>query len=175
VKHRPKHLLIELPTADEIDDLAVTAPRFEVRKLEFDHSDRKADLNYSPCKGQIVLVVRGEKGTALVRAKGTTDWSLPSGRIGPTEEVAKAAKRVAKEQCGLMLKSAELAAMYDVVWHFSDISIKRLHIVYAGVTDDTECCPDDADKKEAAFFVEIPKGVETDQIFVHALADCSAK
>jgi ADP-ribose pyrophosphatase YjhB (NUDIX family) len=175
VKQRPKHLLIELPTADEIDDLAVTTPRFEVRKLEFDLRDRKADLNYSPCKGQVVLVVRGERGTALVRTRGAPEWSLPSGRIQPSEEVPKAARRVAREQCGLMLRSLDLAAIYDVVWHYSDISIKRLHIVYAAVTDDLECSPEKPETTEASFFVEIPAAIQPGQICAHALCDCGAK
>jgi len=169
-------MLIELPTADEIDSLAITTPRFEVRKLEFEMGEKAADLDYTPCKGQVVLVIRGEKGVVYVRHGGEDTWSLPSGRIGPNEEVVRSAKRVARETCGVGLRSTELAAMYDVIWHFSDISIKRLHIVFAALTDDTECVPGkDSQFSEARFFAEIPEMAKRADIDRFALTDCSTK
>ena len=169
-------MLIELPTADEIDDLAITTPRLEVRKIELDLGKKKADLNYAPCKGQIVLAIRGEGGLALVRRHGEEGWSLPSDRIGPGEDVGRSAKRVAKEQCGLMLRTAELAGIYDVVWHYSDVSIKRLHFVFAALTDDRGCVPaKDAGVSDARFFSEIPTDVQKNEIHSFAIADCSGK
>jgi ADP-ribose pyrophosphatase YjhB (NUDIX family) len=147
-----------------------------VRKLEFDRTDAKADLNYAPCKGQIVLVVRGENGISLVKRGEGHGWSLPSDRIGPAEDVWKSAKRVAKDQCGVMIRSAELAGIYDVVWHYRDVSIKRLHFVYAAMTDDLKCAPSkDKGVSEAKFFKEIPHGVQDDEIQRLALADSSTK
>jgi len=169
-------MLIELPTADEIDRLAMSTPTFEVRKFEQDMGARKADLNYTPCKGQMVLVIRGPNGIALVRKKGGKGWSLPSGRIAPQEEVAKAAKRVAREECGLILRSFDLAAMYDVVWRYSDLSIKRLHFVYACLTDDMDCLIGQrTDTASARFFSKMPEAVLDDEIGRNAVADCSAK
>ena len=169
-------MLIELPTADEIDCLAMSTPTFEVRKFELDMGSRKADLNYTPCKGQMVLVIRGPNGVALVRKKGDKGWSLPSGRIAPYEEVAKAAKRVAQEECGLTLRSIDLAAMYDVVWRYADLSIKRLHFVYACLTDDMDCLPSRrTDAVSSRFFSEVPEAVLDDEIGRNAVADCSAK
>jgi len=169
-------MLIELPTADEIDKLAVTTPKFEVRQLAIELGDEEADLNYTPCKGQMVLVVKGKEGTPLVRAKKEKEWSLPSGRIGPNEDIEKSVKRIAKERCGIMLRSIELAGMYDVVWHYSDVSIKRLHLVYSCHTDDTECSPEKMDEvEEARFFKELPSALRKHRIYGHALTDCSAK
>ena len=169
-------MLIELPTADEIDGLAVSTPTFEVRKFELDMGARRADLNYTPCKGQMVLVIRGPNGIALVRRKGSKDWSLPSGRIAPQEGIAKAARRVAREECGLIPRSLDLAAMYDVVWRYSDMSIKRLHFVYACLTDDTKCAPGQCEETTTArFFVQMPAAVLDDDIGRNAIADCSAK
>jgi ADP-ribose pyrophosphatase YjhB (NUDIX family) len=90
-------MLIELPTADEIDDLAITTPKLEVRKMEMDFGKARADLNYAPCKGQIVLSIRGQEGIALVRRSRDQEWSLPSDRIGPAEDIGECARRVAKE------------------------------------------------------------------------------
>ena len=132
-------MLIELPTADEIDALAITTPRFEVRKFEFDLGGQAADLKYSPCKGQMVLVIAGKNGIALTRTSKQDKWHLPSGRISTIEDAVAAAKRIAMEQCGVMVRCLDLAGMYDVVWHYSDITIKRLHLVYSALTDD-ECC-----------------------------------
>ncbi|MGQ9587360.1 MAG: NUDIX hydrolase [Thermoplasmata archaeon] len=173
---RPKHLLIELPTADEIDDLAITSPEFEVRKFEFHMSGKRADLNYAPCKGQIVVVVRGRRGTALVRKSGSEKWSLPSSRIAVSEDSIQAAKRVAMEDLGLSLRRLELAGIYDVVWHYSDVSIKRLHIIYAAETDDEECKPANHEEiAEGKFFSDIAEDILTDELTRSAVSDCSAK
>jgi ADP-ribose pyrophosphatase YjhB (NUDIX family) len=173
---KPKHMLIELPTADEIDSLAVTAPKFEVRHLTIDLGEDEADLNYTPCKGQMILVVRGNEGIPLVKVRSEKEWTLPSDRIGPNEDIEKSVKRVARERCGIMLRSIELAGMYDVVWHYSDVSIKRLHIVYACLTDDTVCAPEDTKEvEEARFFKEVPATLKRHRIYGYALTDCSAK
>jgi ADP-ribose pyrophosphatase YjhB (NUDIX family) len=173
---RPKHMLIELPTADEIDQLAITTPKFEVRHLSFDMGDEKADLHYSPCKGQVVLVARGPGGTVLTKARSRDSWELPSDRIDPNEDIGKSPKRVARETCGIMLRSVELAGIYDVIWHYSNVSIKRLHVVYACLTDDTVCSPEKKrDIEEARFFSDVPEETASNPIFGPALADCSAK
>ncbi len=169
-------MLIELPTADEIDALAITTPRFEVRQFDIDMGDRKASLDYAPCKGQVVLVIIGKKGLILARRRGVKDWTLPTGMIGSAEDFVPAAKRVAREECGVMLRSLELAGMYDVVWHYSDISIKRLHIVYAAVTDDEECRPEaPRECSGPGFHREVPEAALKDDITRSALADCSGK
>jgi len=169
-------MLIELPTAEEIDDLAITTPRLEVRKMELDFGRTKANLDYAPCKGQVVVVIRGEDGISLVRRHGAQGWSLPSDRIAPGEDIGESVKRVAREQCGLMLRSAELAGMYDVVWHYSDITIKRLHFVYAALTDDRKCAPvNDREISEAGFFEDVPDAVQKDEVYRLAIADCNAK
>ena len=169
-------MLLELPLAGEIDDLATTTPHFEVRKFEFDMGKDKADLNYAPCKGEMILVIVGEKGIVLVGDKGSESWRLPSCRIRTHETAIQAAKRVAKEECGLMLRSLELSGMYDVVWHYADLSVKRLHLLYAAITDDCECCSDGwKGALEARFFTEVPKSVLDDELMRNALADCSEK
>ncbi len=164
----PKKMLVELPTADEIDELAVSTPGLNVRKFEYDAREADADLDYAPCKGQVVLVIRGEAGTALVRRKGEKGWSLPSGTINTFEDIPQAAKRVAAETCGVHLRSTDLAAMYDVVRHYKDVTIKRLHIVYAALTDD-EC------SHGAKFHKEVPTSVPLDELDRAALDDCSEK
>ncbi len=169
---RPTNILIELPAADEIDDLAITTPKFEVRKFEFDLTDSKADLKYPPCKAQVVIVTRGPKGIAL--AKGTNKdaaWTVPSGRVGAAEEIPSAVKRVAKEGFGLSLRSIELAGIYDVIWHYSDMTIKRLHFVYACVTDED---PDPKYRDTVANFVR-PEESAKDEVSKAALSDCSGK
>ena len=175
MKKAPKRMLIELPTADEIDALALTTPHIEVRRFDFDMKGMKADLNYVPCKGQLVLVISGQNGVLLTKKKGGV-WSLPSGRIGTIEEPVKAAKRIANEECGIGLKSVELAGMYDVVWHYSDVSVKRLHLVYAALTDDCECVPGEAGSAtQARFFANIPEASSKDEMLACAVSDCSGK
>ncbi len=172
----PKRMLLELPMADEIDCLATTAPHFEVRKFEFDMGKDKADLNYAPCKGEMVLVIVGEKGIVLVSDKSSDKWRLPSCRIHIHETAIQAAKRLAKDECGLMLKSLELSGMYDVVWHYADISVKRLHILYSAITEDCECgLGETKSASKAMFFTEIPQSVLDDELMKNALADCSEK
>jgi ADP-ribose pyrophosphatase YjhB (NUDIX family) len=175
VKKVPKRMLIELPTADEIDALALTTPHIEVRKFDFDMKGTKADLNYFPCKGQLVLVISGKNGVLWTKKNGEA-WSLPSGRIGTSEEPVEAAKRIAKEACGIGLKSVELAGMYDVIWHYSDVSVKRLHLIYAATTDDCECVPGEAGgATQARFFTSIPAASSKDEMLACAVADCSGK
>jgi ADP-ribose pyrophosphatase YjhB (NUDIX family) len=169
-------MLLELPTADEIDDLACTTPEFQVRKFEYDRRSSKADLDHMPCKGQMILVVRGEKGIIFVRESASGGWVLPSGLILTTETAAQCAKRVAKAVCGIGLRSLELAAMYDVIWHHSDYTVKRLHLVYACATDESECTSGGSGRStEGAFFTEPPEADIQDEIVRNALIDCSDK
>ena len=176
MKKKRKHLLVELPNAGEVDALAITTPSFEVRKYEYDRGKAKADLKYAPCKGQIVLVMIGEKGLLLCRAKGAKQWGLPSDRIGACEDTVAAAKRVAQEITGMKLRSLELAAMYDVTWHFSDISIKRLHIVYAAQVDDSGCEAERAVGSSEVMFFDDLTGVSVESDLVRdAILDCSEK
>ncbi len=167
----PKKMLIELPSADEIDDLAITTPKFEVRKFEIDLSRSRADLKYPPCKAQVITVVRGPKGTTLVRTVNGGNWTVPSGRVGATEEIPGAARRVAKDEVGLPLRSMELAGIYDVIWHYSDLTIKRLHFVYAGVTDDEP----DPKLKSRVQVTGDPELLVSDEISRAALSDCKDK
>jgi len=168
-------VLYELPVADEIDALALSTPKFEVRSFAYDRRHVEANLNYTPCKGQVVLVISGPKGTVLARDAVTERWTLPSGRIGAAEEPTVAASRVAKDECGVGVRGLELAGIYDVVWHYSDISVKRLHIVYAAVTED-ECFDiGPAMGREARFFREIPESVLKDDLVSAALTDCRIK
>ncbi len=66
------------------------------------------------------------------------------------------------------LRSTDLAAMYDVVRHYKDVTIKRLHIVYAALTDD-EC------SHGAKFHKEVPASMLLDELDRAALDDCSEK
>jgi ADP-ribose pyrophosphatase YjhB (NUDIX family) len=169
-------MLIELPTADEIDDLAISTPELSVRKFEYDRRKTEADLNYTPCKGQMILVVRGEQGTLIVKRGGAKSWSLPSAPIMTYEQIADAPRRVAKELCGLSLRSYDLAALYDVVWHFKDVTIKRLHVIYSAVTDDAECTQEaKGGFDETAFRAELPDSLLDDELDRNALSDCSEK
>lgn len=167
-------MLFELPTADEIDELAVTSPHVEVRRMDIDRSAQRADLNYAPCKGQVMMVVRGPNGTALVRRSPSAGWELPSGRIGSTEDIGKSVKRVARES-GISARSVELHGIYDVVWHYSDISVKRLHLAYEVLTDDEG--PDITAQQgpEVRFFQEVPPEIMADEVSRTTVSDCSQK
>jgi len=175
VKASPRRMLIELPVANEIDEMALSSPDFKVRTFEFDLGAEKADLNYPPCKGQAVLVIRGEKGTVLMKRHGTAKWAFPTGRIGMAEPIAQGVKRVAKDECGLGLKSIELAGMYDVVRHYSDITVKRLHFVYVGRTDDTAFAPERGSAAEPGFHRQVSEGSLEGDIDKAALEDSSEK
>ena len=170
MKDAPKRMLVELPAADEIDDLAITTPKFEVRKFEFDLTDSKADLRYPPCKAQAVLVIKGPHGTALAMGPDGS-WKVPSGRVGAAEEIPGAAKRIAREDFGLSLRSMELAGVYDVIWHYSDMTVKRLHFVYAAATDDD---PDPKVRNKVRNF-QRPEDSVKDDISKAAIADCREK
>ena len=124
-------MLLELPTADEIDDLAAKTPNLTVRRYEFDLVDRKIDLDYTPCKGEAVVVAVKDGGVLLMKAKGTALWTLPCGRISMHEAPEAAAARVARERCGLAVRGVELKALYDVTRHYQNVSVKRLFIVYS--------------------------------------------
>lgn len=129
-------MLLELPTADEIDDLAADRPALVVRRFEFDLKDRKIDLNYTPCKGEAMFVTDCDRGVALVRGKGSAMWALPSGRIDVTESPEDAARRIAMDRCHIRLGKVDLTALYDVTRHYENISVKRLFVVFrADVVD----------------------------------------
>ncbi len=172
----PKRMLLELPTADEIDDLALSSPSFEVRRFDIDLRRRKADFAYAPCKGHVIVVARSEAGIAFVRRRRERAWSLPSDRIWMNEAIGRSPRRVAREQCGIGLRIVELAGIYDVVIHYLDISVKRLHVVYMGIAEDSECTVSaDGGISEARFFAETPSPLHDRQIVVSAIADASQK
>lgn len=168
-------MLIELPVAEEIDGLATNYPEFQVRKFDYEIKEGGPDLNRAPCKGQIVLVVRSEKGTVVLRQKGGKAWSLPSGSVLMYETPEQAAKRVAKEECGLGIRTMVLTGMYDVSWHYPDITVKRLHLVYAAVTDDFEFSAPAEKYSEAAFMPEVAASSLGSDIDRHALGDSIEK
>ncbi len=167
-------MLLELPTADEIDDLVSDTPDIVVRRFEFDLLDREIDLDYTPCKGETVVVVKGKAGGVfLVRRGAAAVWSVPSGRIEMSESPETAGLRVAKERCGLDLARIRLKALYDVTRHYENISVKRLFVVYeceaaetdqprAPVTPDTECALHTSDLDELVL----------EDIDSQAIADC---
>jgi ADP-ribose pyrophosphatase YjhB (NUDIX family) len=118
--------------------------------------------------------VDGPKGTLLCRARAGDKWGLPTGRIGACEEPLGASKRVASECCGIGLRSLELAGMYDVSWHYSDVSVKRLHLVYAAKTEDEEARPD-KNEREVRFFADPPDDSFESDLVRDAIADCKEK
>ena len=164
-------MLIELPTADEIDELATTTPSLVVRRFEFDFGGDRLDLEYRPCKGEAVVVIRGSDGVALLKGDGD-DWMLPSGRIGTDEEPSAAARRVARESCGLGLRSLVLVGLYDVTRHYSNVSLKRLSTVYLGETDDT---PGEDMRGRCAFHLEDLESLPVGELDSAAVADCLEK
>lgn len=167
-----KKMLLELPTADEIDELAMSTPELKVRKFEHDVSSQAADLNYPPCKGQVILVAMGPSGIALVKEKGSTIWNLPTARISPVERPAEAARRVALGSCGIHLRTLELVGLYDVTRHYSNLSVKRLYVVYRGLTDDTECAhKEGAAVREVGFFGEEAASMMETEMDMSAFAD----
>ena len=123
-------MLLELPTADEIDELAEKAPSVIVRRYEYDLVDRDIDLNYTPCKGEVVVVARRDGGVFLVKDRGAVLWTLPCARIAMNETPSRAAHRVARDRCGIAINEPELKALYDVTRHYRNVSVKRLFVVY---------------------------------------------
>lgn len=165
-------MLIELPTADEIDGLAMTTPSLVVRRFEFDLSGDRLDLEYTPCKGEAVVVIRGRDGVALLKGDDEVVWTLPAGRIGTGEEPSTAARRIAKESCGLGLRSLTLVGLYDVTRHYSNVSLKRLSTVYLGETDDlpgAEVCG------RCVFHLEDLETLPVGELDSTAVADCLEK
>jgi len=148
-------MLLELPTADEIDELAMSTPTLNVRKFEYDMKGQSADLDYAPCKGQLVMVIRGGGGTVLTRESSDACWHLPTDLIRTFEPVPDSARRVALELCGVSLRSAELVAMYDVLHRYDDVAVKRLYVVFAGITDDPTCTLTGPGKHEVRFHPDV--------------------
>ena len=165
-------MLLELPTADEIDDLAARTPSLIVRRYEFDLVDAELDLNYTPCKGEVVIVARRGEGVALVKAKGTMIWTLPCARIRMDESPEEAAVRVARERCGLDIDDAKLRAFYDVTRHYRNVSVKRLFVVYSCAIHGN---PDDATKDtddDCSIHSGDLDSIVLEEIDTQALSDC---
>jgi ADP-ribose pyrophosphatase YjhB (NUDIX family) len=168
-------MLLELPTADEIDDLASEKPSLIVRRFEFDLRDRPMDLNYTPCKGEVVFVTDCARGVALVRRKGAVMWSLPSGRIGVNESPEAAARRVATEICRIRLGEIDLRALYDVTRHYENISVKRLFVVYRACVEDFHSGPATDACAECSFHCSDLDRLVCEEIDSQAIADSLEK
>lgn len=169
---RPRRMLLELPTADEIDEMASDRPALLVRRFDFDLKDRRIDLNYTPCKGEVLFVTEGVRGVALVRTEGAVIWTLPSGRICVNEAPEAAAKRIAKEICGIRLGEMDLMALYDVTRHYENVSIKRLLVVYRAKVEDYHSGTDEDGRTRCAFHSTDLEELVCEEIDSRAIADC---
>lgn len=172
---RPRRMLLELPTADEIDELADDRPGLLVRRYDFDLKDRRIDLNYTPCKGEAVFVTEGAKGVALVKTKGTVIWTLPSGRIDVNEAPEATARRIAKERCGIRLGEMDLRALYDLTRHYENVSIKRLLVVYRAKVEDYDCGAHEDGRQQCVFHSADLEELVCEEIDSQAIADCLEK
>lgn len=172
---RPRRMLLELPTADEIDEMASDRPALLVRRFDFDLKDRRIDLNYTPCKGEALFVTEGSRGVALVKTGGAVIWTLPSGRIGMNEAPEAAARRIAKERCGIRLGEMDLRALYDVTRHYENVSVKRLLVVYRAKVEDYQSVKHEDGRPRCAFHSADLEGLVCEEIDSQAIADCLEK
>lgn len=129
-------MLLELPLADEIDEMATDRPSLIVRRFEYELTDRRIDLEYQPCKGEALFVTDCMRGVALVKSDGAKMWTLPSGRIDVNESPEAAARRIAVERCCIRLGEVDLRALYDVTRHYENISVKRLFVIFRAEVED---------------------------------------
>ena len=165
-------MLLELPTADEIDDLAARTPSLTVRRYEFDLVDTDLNLDYTPCKGEVVIVARRGEGVMLVKSKGATIWTLPCARIQMNESPEEAAVRVARERCGLSIDDAQLKAFYDVTRHYRNVSVKRLFVVYScAIRGDPDDAAKDTDDECSLHSGDLDE-ILIEEIDSQALSDC---
>lgn len=168
-------MLLELPTADEIDELATDRPSLIVRRFEFDLRSRAIDLDYTPCKGEALFVTECLKGVALVKRDSAAIWSVPSGRIDVNESPEDTARRVALERCGIRLGKLDLRALYDVTRHYSNISVKRLFVVYRASVEDF-CSGSHSDTHTTCRFHSADlDSIVCEDIDSQAIADCLEK
>lgn len=176
MRHRPNRMLLELPTADEIDDLAAGRPSLIVRRFEFDLTGRELDLNYTPCKGEALFVTDCARGVALVRREGAVMWTLPSGRIDVNESPETTARRIAMERCHIRLGEVDLRALYDVTRHYENISVKRLFVVYRASVEDYHSGVSTADTHtECLFHSADLEDLVCEEIDSNAIADSLEK
>jgi ADP-ribose pyrophosphatase YjhB (NUDIX family) len=172
---RPRRMLLELPTADEIDEMASDRPALLVRRFDFDLKDRRMDLDYTPCKGEVLFVTTGARGVALVRTEGAVIWTLPSGRVCVNEAPEATARRIANERCGIRLGEMELMALYDVTRHYENVSIKRLLVVYRAKVEDYHSGTDEDGRPRCVFHSADLEGLVCEEIDSQAIADCLEK
>lgn len=168
-------MLLELPIADEIDELAADRPALVVRRFEYDLTDRRIDLEYQPCKGEALFVTDCMKGVALVRREDARMWMLPSARIDVNESPETTVRRTAAEQCCISLGELDLRALYDVTRHYENISIKRLFVVYRAGVKDFHSGGQHAHGIECSFHSSDLGDIVCEEIDSQAIADCLGK
>jgi ADP-ribose pyrophosphatase YjhB (NUDIX family) len=165
-------MLLELPTAEEIDELASDTPNLVVRRFEFDLLEMEFDMNYTPCKGEAVIVTKRKGGVYLVRKGAAEMWTLPSGRIAMDEAPRTAGVRIARESCGIELEGMKLRALYDVTRHYGNISVKRLFVVYDAEAADGEQLPPETPNTKCVLHTDDLDKLVLEDIDSQAIADC---
>ena len=165
-------MLLELPTADEIDEMAADAPDLVVRRFEFDLLEMEFDMNYTPCKGEALVVTKSGGGVLLVRKGAASIWTLPSGRIAMNESPDQTGLRVADEECGVDVQAMRLKALYDVTRHYANISVKRLIVVYECEAVRAERRPPETPGTECALHTDDLDKLVLEDIDSQAIADC---
>ncbi|UCE91817.1 MAG: NUDIX hydrolase [Methanobacteriota archaeon] len=165
-------MLLELPTADEIDELAADTPDLVVRRFELDLLEMKFDMDYTPCKGEAVVVTKRREGVFLLRKGAASVWTLPSGRIAMDEAPEEAGARVVSESCGIDAEGMRLRALYDVTRHYGNISVKRLLVVYECEAGSAEPRTPEAPGTKCALHTDDLDKLVLEDIDAQAIADC---
>jgi ADP-ribose pyrophosphatase YjhB (NUDIX family) len=155
--------------------MASDRPALIVRRYDFDLKDQRIDLNYTPCKGEVLIVTEGVRGVALLKTTGGVMWTLPSGRIDVNEAPETAARRVAVNKCGIRLGDVDLKALYDVTRHYENVSVKRLFVVYLAKVDDYHGGAQRDDRSPCVFHSENLDKLVCEEIDSQAIADCLEK
>jgi 8-oxo-dGTP pyrophosphatase MutT (NUDIX family) len=107
------------------------------------------------------MVVTNPKDQVLfVRRNDPTSesWSLPMGRIRPSEKVDAAAIREAREEAGVSITVRAVPTVYKVRIRFKDWDLVRWHFQVVASTETSDVSPIDTEEiHEAMFFSAPPK------------------
>jgi ADP-ribose pyrophosphatase YjhB (NUDIX family) len=155
--------------------MASDRPALIVRRFDFDLKDRRIDLNYTPCKGEVVIVTEGVRGVAFLKVQGAAIWTLPSGRIDVNEAPETTARRIAMDRCGIRLGEVDLRALYDVTRHYENVSVKRLFVVYLAKVEDYHSGAHTEDHPPCVFHSTDLDKLMCEEIDSQAIADCLEK
>ncbi|MFP4000878.1 MAG: NUDIX hydrolase [Candidatus Natronoplasma sp.] len=145
---------VEKPSDEELEELYRKFGEPEIKEEEVSLSALEYKGDYPDCKGEAAFEIKKENKVVGVMHSGGEKYVLPMGRIWKDEGFIEGSKREAREETGLNIEIKALREIRKVKYEFSNVELKRWHLLFEAEEVGGELNPEDPDEIEEAELFE---------------------